>query len=191
MLDLRVLGRSDRTLDWYRQKLDAYFAKAGAESLEDFTAYEVKRYVVELQDRGLAPNTVHGCFQVLRSLANWADAQGYPIDPALLRLRAPKLPQVEMETYSPGQLDAIIQAASPTWARLCVQMLLGTGMRISELCAITVDDFEDDGNQSFLKIRRGKGASSAVYRSAIASGARSCAISTASGLSQARATYSF
>ena len=24
MLDLRVLGRSDRTLDWYRQKLDAY-----------------------------------------------------------------------------------------------------------------------------------------------------------------------
>jgi hypothetical protein len=44
MLDLRVLGRSDRTLDWYRQKLDAYFARGGAESLEDFTAYEVKRY---------------------------------------------------------------------------------------------------------------------------------------------------
>jgi hypothetical protein len=29
MLDLRVLGRSDRTLDWYRQKLDAYFAREG------------------------------------------------------------------------------------------------------------------------------------------------------------------
>ena len=158
MLDLRVLGRSDRTLDWYQQKLDAYFARGGAGSLEDFTAYEVKRYVVELQDRELAANTVHGCFQVLRGFANWASAQDYPIDPALLRLRAPKLPQVEIETYSPVQLDAIIQAASPTWARLCVQMLLGTGMRISELCAITVDDFEDDGNESFLKIRRGKGA---------------------------------
>jgi site-specific recombinase XerD len=76
---LRVLGRSDRTLDWYRQKLEVYFAKAGAESLEDFTACEVKRYIVELQEQNLAANTVHGCFQVLRSLANWADAQGYQV----------------------------------------------------------------------------------------------------------------
>jgi hypothetical protein len=35
----------------------AYFARGGARSLEDFTAYEVKRYVVELQDRGLAPKS--------------------------------------------------------------------------------------------------------------------------------------
>jgi site-specific recombinase XerD len=158
MLDLQVLDRSQRTLDWYRQKIDAYFARGGAESLEDFTAYEVKRYVVELQDRGLAPNTVHGCFQVLRGFANWANGQDYPIDPALLRLRAPKLPQVEMESYSPAERDAIVDAASPAWARLAVAILLGTGVRISELCAIRLDDFEDDGQQSFLKIRRGKGA---------------------------------
>jgi hypothetical protein len=35
------------------------------------------------------------------------------IDPALLRLRAPKLPQVEMESHTPGQQDAIIDTASP------------------------------------------------------------------------------
>jgi integrase/recombinase XerD len=158
MLDLQVMGRSLRTLDWYKQKLDAYFTRGGAESLEDFTAYEIKRYVVELQDRGLAPNTVHGCFQVLRGFANWASARDYPIDPALLRLRAPKLPQMEMESYTPGQQEAIMEAASPIWAGLCVQILVGTGMRISELCALQLDDFEDDGQQSFLKVRRGKGA---------------------------------
>jgi hypothetical protein len=43
MLDLQVLGPSQRTLDRYRQKLDAYFARGCAESLEDFTAHEVKR----------------------------------------------------------------------------------------------------------------------------------------------------
>jgi site-specific recombinase XerD len=158
MLDLQVLGRSQRTLHWYRQKLDPYFARGGAESLEDLTAYEVKPYVVELQDRGLAPNTVHGCFQVLRGFASWASAQDYPIDPALLRLRAPRLPQVEMESYTPGERDAIIAAASPAWARLCVQILVGTGVRISELCSIRLDDFEDDSDERFLKIRRGKGA---------------------------------
>ncbi len=158
LLDLQVMGRSPRTLEWYRQKLDTYLARGGAVSLDEFSAFEVKRYVVELQDRSLAPNTVHGCFQVLRSFANWSHAQGYPIDPALLRLRAPKLPQVEMESYTQAQLDAILDCAPCPWARLAMQILLGTGVRISELCAVLVDDFEDDGERSFIKIRRGKGA---------------------------------
>jgi integrase len=63
-----------------------------------------------------------------------------------------------METYTPAQLDAVISAARPTWFQLSVLILLGTGMRVSELCALTVDDFEDDGDHSFLKVRRGKGA---------------------------------
>jgi hypothetical protein len=42
--------------------------------------------------------------------------------------------------------------------QLAVLILLGTGMRLSELCALTVEDFEDDGDHSFLKVKRGKGA---------------------------------
>lgn len=158
ILDLRVLGRSPRTIGWYEQKIDAFLSATGLVTLSDLTAFELKRYVLGLQDRGLAPNTVHGCFQVVKGLASWAHAQAYPVDPALLRVRAPRLPQVEMETYTPAQLDAVIAAASPTWMQLAVLVLLGTGMRVSELCALTLDDFENDGDHSFLKVRRGKGA---------------------------------
>lgn len=31
-------------------------------------------------------------------------------------------------------------------------------MRVSELCGLIVEDFEDDGEATFLKVRRGKGA---------------------------------
>jgi len=31
-------------------------------------------------------------------------------------------------------------------------------MRVTELCALIVDDVEDDGEAAFLKVRRGKGA---------------------------------
>ena len=31
-------------------------------------------------------------------------------------------------------------------------------MRVSELCALIVEDVEDDGEATFLKVRRGKGA---------------------------------
>jgi integrase len=41
---------------------------------------------------------------------------------------------------------------------MAVQILLWTRMRVDELRNLSVDDFEDDGDASFLKIRRGKGA---------------------------------
>jgi integrase/recombinase XerD len=75
-----------------------------------------------------------------------------------LRLRAPKVPEKEMETYSTEQLNAIFAATPPGWATLAIQILLGTGMRLAELCALTIDDVENDGEVTFLKIRSGKGA---------------------------------
>src|SRR5258708_19470062 len=63
-----------------------------------------------------------------------------------------------METYSAEQLNAIFAAAPQGWATLAIQILLGTGMRLAELCALTIDDVEDEGEVTFLKIRSGKGA---------------------------------
>jgi site-specific recombinase XerD len=159
LLELRVMARSQRTIDWYQQKMTWYLEKEGGpRTLDRLTAFEVKRLLAGLQERGLSPNTVHGFFQVVRAFANWADREGYPVDPGLLKVRPPKVPQIEMETYSDAQLAAIFQAAPVGWSRLAIQILLGTGMRISELAALTLEDVEDDGEVVFLKIKRGKGA---------------------------------
>jgi site-specific recombinase XerD len=155
--DLRLQGRSQRTIDWYRQKLEAYLGRGGARTLNELTADSLRAYIAGLQERELAENTIHGCFQVLKSLANWADREGYEVDPDVLRLRGPKLPELEMETYSTDEVKAAIQRASPAWARLSVQILVGTGLRVSELCGLQLDDFEDDADATFLKVRRGKG----------------------------------
>ena len=155
--DLRMQGRSPRTIDWYRQKIEAYLAHAGARTLSELTAESLREYVAGLQERELAENTIHGCFQVLKSLANWADREGYEVDPDVLRLRGPRLPDLEMEAYSADEVEAAIQGASPPWARLAVQILVGTGLRVSELCGLQLDDFEDEADTTFLKVRRGKG----------------------------------
>jgi site-specific recombinase XerD len=157
--ELKVMGRSPRTVEWYRQKMAWYLEQeAGPTYLDELTASELKRLLASLQDRGLAANTVHGFFEVVRAFGNWASREGYPVDPLLLKMRPPKVPQKEMETYSEAQVAAILAAAAPGWPRLAIQILLGTGMRVSELTALTVQDFEDDGDQAFLKIKSGKGA---------------------------------
>jgi len=159
LAETKVMGRSAQTIEWYRQKMAWYLEQEGGpQHLEELNSTELKRLLGALQDRGLAPNTVHGFFQVVRAFANWANREGYPVDASLLKLRPPKVPVKEMETYSEAQQDAIYEAAAEGWPRVAVAILLGTGMRVGELVALTVSDYEDDEEQAFLKIASGKGA---------------------------------
>ena len=159
LAELKVMNRSPRTIEWYQQKMDWYLQhEGGPATLDSLTSAEVKRLLGVLVDRGLKPNTVHGFFQVIRAFANWAAREGFPVDPAVMKMRPPKVPVTELETYTTAQQEAMINAAAAGWPRLAVQILLGTGMRCGELAALSVSDFEDDAEVGFLKVRQGKGA---------------------------------
>ncbi len=159
LAELKVMNRSPQTLKWYRQKMDWYLEQeSGPSTLDGLTSPEVKRLLGALIDRGLSANTVHGFFEVVRAFANWALREGFAVDPAVIRMRPPKVPITELEIYNAAQQEAMIAGAAPGWPRLAVQILLGTGMRVGELSALSVSDFEDDGEVGFLKVRQGKGA---------------------------------
>jgi len=152
------MGRSQRTIDWYQQKMDWYRRSGGVENLEELNAFELKRFLAEQQERGLSDNTIHGFFQVIKSFANWCAREEYPVDPSLLRMRPPKVALKEMSTYTSEQVKAIFEAAKVGWPQLAVKILLGTGIRVGELCNLLLEDVEDDEDSMFLKIKRGKGA---------------------------------
>jgi hypothetical protein len=101
LAELKVMNRSPQTIEWYQQKMEWYLQHEGAPTtLDGLTSAEVKRLLGALMDRGLAPNTVHGLFQVIRGLANWAIREGYPADPAIVKMRPPKVPIAELETFT-------------------------------------------------------------------------------------------
>ena len=122
LLELKVMGRSPRTIKWYEQKLDWYFRADGVVNLEALTAFELKRFLGEQQERGLSDNTIHGFFQVLRTFANWAHREEYPVDRTLLRVRPPKVALKEMSTYTEDQMAAIFNEAPAGWPQLAVQI---------------------------------------------------------------------
>jgi integrase len=82
----------------------------------------------------------------------------YPVDRSVLRVRPPKVSLKEMATYTEDQVAAIFGVAKVGWPQLAVQILLGTGIRVGELCSLALEDVEDDEEAMFLKIKRGKGA---------------------------------
>ena len=140
LLELQVRGCSHRTIAWYAHKMEWYGRYSQASTLTDLTGFEFKRYLAQEQSRGISDNSLHGHFQVLKAFGNWACREGYPVDPAVLRVRAPKVAQKEMESFSQQQLAAVLDATSEGWPRIAVGILLGTGMRVGELCALTMED---------------------------------------------------
>src|SRR5439155_3925280 len=53
LLDLQVLGRSPKTIDWYRKHMNGYFRERLASSLDQVRAAELKGYLASIQARGL------------------------------------------------------------------------------------------------------------------------------------------
>lgn len=156
--DLQIQGRSSQTMSGIATSCGATFATGGAQSLDQLTGSELKRHLAQLQARELSPESVHGHFAALRAFARWAARESYPVDPSFFRVRPPQVPQKEMESYSEAQPERVLEAAPEGWPRLAILILLGTGMRVGELCGFRLEDIEDDGEAAFFKIRRGKGA---------------------------------
>jgi len=111
----------------------------------------------ELSDRDLADNTIHGFFEVS------AHSRAGPIGRATrwtlgcFASVGPRVAQKEVETNTQQQLERVLAATAPGWPTIAIKILLGTGMRLSELCGLIVEDFEDDGERAFLMVRHGKG----------------------------------
>src|SRR5436309_6699375 len=63
-----------------------------------------------------------------------------------------------MTNYTGEQVQAIFDTAKLGWPQLAVKILLGTGIRVGELCNLLLEDVEDDEDTMFLKIKRGKGS---------------------------------
>jgi hypothetical protein len=79
LTELKVMGRSEQTLRWYRQKMDWYLDhEDGPPTLDGLTSAELKRLLGVLIERGLKPNTVHGFFEVVRAFANWCLSEAWP-----------------------------------------------------------------------------------------------------------------
>ena len=69
-----------------------------------------------------------------------------------------KLPTVLLEVEAKALLEASTKTRNPQRDRLMVELLLKTGLRLSELLNLKISDIEEDHEVIFLKVSQGKGA---------------------------------
>jgi site-specific recombinase XerD len=154
-------GLADNTLDAYSRDLGGFVTFAdryGVSDVEDVDRRLIRRYVANLTTRGYAATSVARKSSAVRAfLADLARRNLIESNPAV-GTPQPKRPSLLPRAIPARALSRVIDdldGSDPVGLRdrAVLEMLYGTGMRVSELVSLTVDSI---GESVFIHVK-GKG----------------------------------
>jgi integrase/recombinase XerD len=155
-------GRSSATLSSYRR--DAWrwwrWLRANGRAMQSVDESLIEAYVGHLKSSSLAPATVARAVVVVRSLYRFLTEEGrMPADPGA-DVPAPRVPLGLPKALTEAEVTALMSAptgddATATRDRAVLEVLYGTGLRISEMVGLSLGDVDLDAG---LLRAFGKGA---------------------------------
>jgi integrase/recombinase XerD len=145
-------GRAANTLSAYRRDLVRYVAWLRARGLEPDRARvaDLEDYVADLRAAGLAPASVTRAMVSVRNLHRFlADEGGAERDPGAM-VAVPRVPKGVPKALPETDINALLAAVtgdSPRERRdrAILEVLYGTGLRISELVGLSLGDLDVHG----------------------------------------------
>jgi len=142
-------GRSANTIEAYRRDLTGYWAhlQARGVGLGQVGEADVADYVHHLRDEGKAPSSVKRAVVSVRSLHRFLVAEGHlAADPAA-EVEVPRVPDGLPKALTEDEVTSLIAAVvgdEPIARRdrAILEVLYGTGLRISELVGLSLGDLD-------------------------------------------------
>ncbi len=144
-------GRSPNTLQAYRRDLRVYAAWLAERGLAlgEVAEPDVIAYTQELRARGLAPASVARLLVPVRAVHRFLTAEGrIEVDPAA-HVERPRVPRGLPKALSEAEVERLLGAphgTEPTARRdrALLEVLYGTGVRVSELVGLSLGDVDLD-----------------------------------------------
>lgn len=142
-------GRSANTLAAYRRDLTAYcdWLRTRNLDLDEVRSVDLDAYVGELRARGFAPSTVKRSTVAVRSLHRFRSDEGLaPTDPSV-GVETPRVPSGLPKALTEAEVLSLLdqvegESAIARRDRAILEVLYGTGARISEVCALGLGDVD-------------------------------------------------
>ena len=155
-------GRSASTIESYTYNLSRFSRFAGdGTRLVDVDGNMIREFLGSLKDLDLSEFTIHQHFRSLRVFFYWLVAEGLVEQSPLANVKPPRLPKKRTPTFSPEHIQALLDCCEgktflATRNRAMVLFLLDSGVRLSELVNVTVDDINYDSGAVWVKQGKGK-----------------------------------
>ncbi len=156
LTDRAARGYTARTVGFYSARLPHFLTwctTQNAASLTDITPAILRAYLVTLQGRKLAPNTVHGHARAIRAFLRFCAADEM-ID-AAPAVPMPKLPKTILPALTPEDVRKLLDACTCQRDRAIVLCLVDSGFRAAEFVALEGRDI--DAHAGVVAVRMGKG----------------------------------
>lgn len=125
--------------------------------MADLSIDDARGFMVHVHERDnrvrpgtrLAPDSVQQYARNLKSWASFLDREGFTRSDLFVRLRLPKVPVREPEVLSEEEISEVVSIYNPATSTglrnvLLVLILADSGLRLGELCNVTLDDVDLD-----------------------------------------------
>ena len=162
---------SSRTREEYQRDLQALVDHLETRKLTSWMIVglrDLQWYMAELDRRGLEPSSRNRKTYAIKTFFAYLVQAGYLKQDPAKPLIPPSIPHKERRFLSEEEYQALLSQVTSVSDRAMLELFLQTGLRLSELARLSVDDLElprriskDPENVGFLKVRR-KGAKEMV-----------------------------
>lgn len=152
---LIIAGRSPKTIDAYERIVKKLF-EAVQKNFTDMTVSDLRYFLAYEKSRGVSNRTLENTRVQISAFFTWLlDEELITKNPC--RAIAPiKYPKEVRLPFSAIEIDAIRTACRAKKERAIVELLLASGIRVSELCSMRISDINFD--TLTIKVREGKGS---------------------------------
>ncbi|MFZ6002665.1 MAG: site-specific tyrosine recombinase XerD [Actinomycetota bacterium] len=146
-------GRSASTLHAYRRDLKGYarWLTARGVAITDVAEADVIAYITELRSRNLAPASVARSLVPVRAVHRFLASEGRVASDPAAHVERPRVPRSLPKALSESEVERLL--AAPTGStpialrdRAMLELLYGTGLRVSELVGLSLGDLDLDGS---------------------------------------------
>ncbi|WP_188048543.1 tyrosine-type recombinase/integrase [Bacillus sp. CH30_1T] len=136
-------GKSSNTISTYQQELKKYekWLQDHNQELVDINQKHVQKYIVFLEQKGKSPITTDKVFGVIRTFAKYLKRPDITFD---IKIKQGNKKD-EIETLSKEDCEELLSEVRESENErniAIVYMLLHTGIRVSELCALNISDID-------------------------------------------------
>ncbi len=127
------------------RKLNEYLKANQITEIAEVTEEDLKNYVREMEEEGKASSTISRNIASMKNFFHYAEKRGWVKDSPAERLKAPRIEKKMPEILTVKEMDRLLsQPGSRTLKEVrdkaMLELLYATGIRVSELIRLKVDD---------------------------------------------------
>ena len=149
----RIEGRSNNTLSRYRRMIERLY-DAVKVPIRQISVFHLRKYLSDEKAKGLSDSTLDGMRQIFSAYFGWLQKEGLIRENPTTNLGAIKYTKKVRKPYSTVDIERIKECCSCDRDKAIISLLLSTGCRISEVCALNRNSI-DFANAEILVLGKG------------------------------------